>query len=507
MEGNRVGNASRNIVFGMFLKGYQVILPFVMRTAVGFYLGISFLGLNSLFGSLLWMLSIAELGVGSAMVYSMYQPIIDKDEKVICALLALYRKYYRIIGCVIAVVGLVITPFVPYLVKEGVPDGISLYYVYWLNLFCTVMTYWLFAYKNSLLVAHQRSDIASKVMLVTTTGQYALQFVVLAVFRDYYLYLVVAIVTQIVTNIVTAVIASKLYPNYQPKGELDKAYKDKINNRIKDLFTMKVGGVIVTSSDQIIISSFFGTVLAGIYGNYFMVISAAVGIVKVVFDSCMAGIGNSILEEDKDKNYVDLKKMTFIIAWMTGFCSVCLLCLFQPFIKIWQGENRMFAMGVVVCFVISFFLEEINQIFITYKDAAGIWHEDRFRPIVTALVNITLNLITVRILGVYGVILSTVISMLFVGVPWILYNLFTTLFKRSAKEYVIQLIFYTVVTVIVAAVCFFVCSFVPDKGIFTLILKGIICAIVSNILFLICYFKTKEFGQVLALVKRIIKRS
>ncbi len=186
MAESRVGNASRNIVFGMFLKGYQILLPFLMRTAMMYYMGMEYIGLNSLFGSILWVLNIAELGVGSAMVYSMYQPIIDKDKVQICALLRLYRTYYRVIGLVIAVVGLVLTPFIPYLIKKDVPADTNVYIVYLLNLFCTVMTYWLFAYKNSLLVAHQRNDIASKVMLVTNTFQYGILFIIVIFLRHYY---------------------------------------------------------------------------------------------------------------------------------------------------------------------------------------------------------------------------------------------------------------------------------------------------------------------------------
>ena len=218
----RVRNASRNVVFGMFLKGYQILLPFIMRTAIMYYMGDGYLGLNSLFGSVLWVLNLAELGVGSAMVYSMYQPIIDNDKEQICALLKLYRKYYRIIGLVIAVVGGILTPFIPYLVKSDMPEGVSIYVVYLLNLFCTCMSYWLLAYKNSLLTAHQRNDVASKVMLVTNTFQYAAQLVVVMTIGDYYIYLIVQIFTQIVTNLVTAYFANKMYPEYKAVGKLPK---------------------------------------------------------------------------------------------------------------------------------------------------------------------------------------------------------------------------------------------------------------------------------------------
>ena len=261
----RVRNASRNVVFGMFLKGYQILLPFIMRTAIMYYMGDGYLGLNSLFGSVLWVLNLAELGVGSAMVYSMYQPIIDNDKEQICALLKLYQKYYRIIGLVIAVVGGILTPFIPYLVKSDMPEGVSIYVVYLLNLFCTCMSYWLLAYKNSLLTAHQRNDVASKVMLVTNTFQYAAQLVVVMTIGDYYIYLIVQIFTQIVTNLVTAYFANKMYPEYKAVGKLPKETVKKINNRIRDLFTMKVGQVIVSSADTIVISAFLGLAANAFY--------------------------------------------------------------------------------------------------------------------------------------------------------------------------------------------------------------------------------------------------
>lgn len=506
MQESRVGNASRNMFFGMILKGYQILLPFFMRLAIMRCMGMDYLGLNSLFGSVLWVLSLAELGVGSAMVYSMYQPIVDGDKKEICALLKLYRTYYRIIGIIIAVVGMILTPFIPHLIKDDVPADINVYIVYWLNLFCTVMSYWLFAYKNSLLVAHQRNDVASKVTLATNTFQYALQLIIVIFLKDYYVYLVVSIVTQVLTNIIVAYYASKLYPEYQPEGDLPRERISRINGRIKDLFTMKLGIVIVSSVDTIVISAFFGITMVAIYQNYNYIITAVMGIVKVVFDSCMSGVGHSILVETEEKNYSDLKKLTFISAWLIGFCSACLLCLFQPFMRVYAGDDSLLSFACVICFVVYFFVNQINQLFITYKDAAGIWHEDRFRPLVTALVNLVLNLILVNFIGLYGVLLATVISILFVGMPWILHNLFTVLFKRNAKEYLGKLAFYTIVTIVVCVISLYVCNFVPDNGIPTMILKGLICAVVSNVLFLLAYFKTKEFGQTLELVKRIVKR-
>lgn len=503
---SRVENASRNVIFGILLKGYQVILPFIIRTVMLYYMGIEYLGLNSLFGSILWVLNLAELGVGSAMVYSMYQPIIDKDAEQICALLKLYRTYYRVIGGIIAVVGLAITPFIPYLIKSDaeVPGDVSIYVVYLLNLFCTVISYWLFAYKNSLLVAHQRNDISSKVTIATNTILYGAQILIIIFLKDYYIYLIASIVTQIINNIIVAYCAKKMYPEYEPSGELDKETKRKITQRIKDLFTMKLGNVIVSTADSIVISIFLGLTVLGIYNNYYYIITAVMSIVKVFFVSAMAGIGNSILVETEEKNYVDLKKFTFIIAWITGFCSVCLLCLYQPFMKIWTGEDLLLGFSAVVCFVLYFYVDQFNQLFLTYKDAAGIWHEDRFRPITTALVNLALNIILVQFIGIYGVLLSTVLSMVFVGMPWVLYNLFTTVFSKGIRKYVIRIVLYTFVTVIVATITYLACSFIPDGGFFMLIVKMIVAAVVSNLLFFIAYFRLEEFKQTKTMVKRII---
>ncbi|MGN0436150.1 MAG: lipopolysaccharide biosynthesis protein [Wujia sp.] len=503
---SRIGNASRNMLFGMMLKLYQILLPFIIRTAIMYYMGLEYLGLNSLFGSLLWVLNLAELGVGSAMVYSMYQPIIDGDSNQICALLNLYKKYYRIIGVVIATIGLVITPFIPYLIKKDIPEDTDVYVVYLLNLFSTVLSYWLFAYKQSILVAHQRSDLVSKVRLITNSLMYGAQVLVIIFFKDYYLYLIIAIIQQIITNFIVAFVSAKKYPQYKAIGKLDDRIITKINGRIKDLFLTKLGAVIVSSADSIVISAFLGLSLLAIYNNYYYILTAAMSLVKVVFDSCMSGIGNSILTDTREKVYKDLNTLTFIVLWLVGVCAVCLLCLLQPTMKIWAGEDKLLGFNVIICFIVYFLVDQLNQLFLTYKDAAGIWHEDRFRPIVTALVNLLLNIVLVQFIGIYGVILSTVISVVCVGMPWILYNLSTTLFKRSLKGYTVRLLGYVGVIGIVATITLLVCNCIPDGGILLLLVKAAICVIVSNILFLLAYFKTKAFQETKAVVIRILHR-
>lgn len=502
----RTENATRNIIFGIILRVYNVIVPFIMRTAMLYLLGVKYLGLNSLFASILQVLNLAELGVGSAMVYSMYKPIVEDDKDKICKLMNLYKLYYRVIGVIIAVLGLILLPFIPKLISGDIPKNINIYVLYLLNLGATILSYWLFAYKGCLLEAHQRVDINSKVTFSVTTIQYVLQLIVLMYIKSYYIYLIVALLTQVLKNVVTAMIVSNMYPEYKANGKLDKEEIKTINNRVKDLFTSKIGAVIVNSADTIVISTFLGLNMLAIYQNYFFILNSIITIVGSVFNSCIAGIGNSIIVESKEKNLNDLSKFTFIIAWISGVCTCFLLCLYQPFMKIWVGEEYKLGFSAVICLCIYYFIYEINQLLNMYKDAAGIWHEDRFRPLITAFANLGMNLILVKFIGIYGVILSTVLSMLFIGMPWLLYNLFTVLFERQElKSYVDKLFLYVVITIVNCSITYYICTLINYSGIFELILKGLICCIVPNTIFYFIYRGMIEFRQAVQLFDKMTK--
>jgi O-antigen/teichoic acid export membrane protein len=502
----RTKNATRNIIFGGILKIYQIIVPFLMRTAMIYWMGIEYLGLNSLFTSILQVLNLVELGIGSAMVFSMYKPIAEDDEKTISALLRLYQIYYRVIGCIIAVVGLIILPFIPSLISGEVPGGLNVYILYLLNLGATVLSYWLFAYKNSLLNAHQRNDVISKVQLFTNTFQYGLQLLVLFILQNYYWYLIVALFTQAMTNILTAVVATKMYPNYRAKGRLEKTVISQINKRIRDLFTSKVGAVILNSVDTIVISAFLGLTMLAVYQNYYYILSSLIALVTIVFNSCTAGIGNSLIKETKEKNVEDLKKFTLIIVWISGFCTVCLLCLYQPIMKLWVGERYELSFIAVIYFCIYYFIYEINQLLNLFKDAGGIWNKDRFRPLVTALANLIMNLIMVQFWGIYGIILSTVLATLLIGMPWLLHNIFSELFDKSDMwPYLRKLFRYVIVTILACILTYIPSSLLQFSDFTTLVTRGILCCIIPNVIFYLAYHKQIEFRQSLQLFDKMTK--
>lgn len=504
MKLERTKNAKRNIIFGVFLNVYQILVPFLMRTAMIYLLGMEYLGLNNLFTSILQVLNLAELGIGSAMVYSMYEPIINDDVKTIRALLNMYRRYYHVIGMVVLIAGLVLLPFLPFLIKmDTVPEDINVYLLYLLYLGTTVLSYLLFSYKSSLLTAHQRSDVISKITLITNTVQYVIQFAVLILFQNYYYYVIAILVTQVLTNLMIAWIVKKMYPSYYPQGSLDEKITRRINGRVRDLFTAKLGGVIVNSADTVVISAFLGLTVLAVYQNYYYILSAIFGFVIVVFNACSAGIGNSLIVETKEKNYHDFCTFTLLIGWISGFCASCLLCLYQPFMEMWVGRDNMLSFQFVIVLVAYYFIYEINQMLNVYKDAAGIWHEDRFRPLVTALGNLVMNLILVQICGLYGILISTIISMVFIGMPWLLGNLFTVLFQRSPWQYILRLLYYTVVSAGAAVLAYVCASLISAGGIAGFVLKAAVCIVIPNFVFFVMYHRLPEFQSLRQLVYRM----
>ena len=177
-----------------------------------------------------------------------------------------------------------------------------------------------------------------------------------------------------------------------------------IRGRIRDLFTSRVGAVVMNSADSLVISAFSGLTVLAVYQNYYYIVTSLIGMVGVLFTSSLAGIGNSLLTESREKNYEDFRKFTLLIAWIAGVGTCGLLCLLQPFMNLWIGAAGVLPGQIVICLCIYYFIYEFNQLFNAYKDAAGIWHRDRFRTLTTAGVNLVLNLALVRPMGLYGVI-------------------------------------------------------------------------------------------------------
>lgn len=506
MESSRSKNIGRNVVFGALLKIYHLLVPFILRTIIIYVLGMEYAGLNSLFTSILSVLNLAESGVGTAMVYSMYKPIVDGDNETVNALMCLYKIYYRIIGLVILIAGLAILPFIDHLINGEIPDNLNIYLLYLLSLSSTVISYWLFAYKNCLITAHQRSDVTSKVGIAVSTLTYGTQIVLLFLTKNYYHFLIISVIMTAVTNIVTGLVAGKMYPQFHNEGQLPKEKRKDINKRIRDLFTAKIGAVVVDSVDTIVISAFLGLRLLALYQNYFYLFTAVYGFISMFMASCTASVGNSIITSTKEKNFTDLKKFTLLVVWIGCICCCCFAGLYQPFMELWVGKENLLDYGIVLLFVAYFIIKVVNALLNLYKDAAGMWHEDRFRPLITAATNLILNVILVNFIGLYGIILSTVISMLCVGMPWLYHNLFSVYFHCNPAKYILKTVLYIGLTVIAVAISVLCCCLIVlDSLIATLAVRLVICVIVPNIILFICLFRDKDFKLIVGMADSFTK--
>ena len=504
MKIRRTQNAARNILFDGSLKLVNMIVPFFMRSLMLYYLGVEYLGLNGLFRSVFSFLNMAEMGVGSAMVFSMYRPVAEDDRETICALMKLYRTLYRIIGLAVAGLGLALTPFLRKLIMGDFPVDLNLYILYFMNLASTVLSYWLFAYKHSLLYACQRKDVDSKVKLGCQIAEYALKISALTVFHNYYMYLGAQLLMQIAANLATARQVDRLFPGFCARGELPAEKVKNIARRVRDLFTARFAGTIFNSADTLVISSFLGLAALAVYQNYFYIISALKTFVDVIVNACIAGVGNSLVTESKEKNVRDFTRFTMLFGWVMCVASAMLLCLYHPFMRLWMGEDSLLPFHYAVCFAVYFYIIGISKGMNMFKDAAGIWHRDRFRPLAAALVNLGLNLGTVKWLGLYGVLLSSVAAVTVVELPWLLHNLFQEVFPRKSMRGFVRS-FLGLVTAAAAgcAAAWFLCGLFSLSLWATLIVNGAISFLVPNVFFLLLYGRNPLVVQSVKQIKRL----
>lgn len=489
-------NAKRNIVFGMLNKVVTLILPFIARTIIIKLLGSEYLGLSNLFTSILQVLNLSELGFSSAVVYSMYKPIAEEDTDAICALLNFYKKVYRFIGIAILTVGLLLMPFLPKLISGQIPNGLNIYVLYLIYLSNTVVSYLLFSYKTSLLNAFQRTDIISNTLTITQVGMYCSQIVLLLMFHNYYTYIVMMPIFTIIANIMNSVKIDKLFPEYKCRGKIKEREFSSIKRQVPGLMINKLCYISRNSFDSIFISAFLGLITSAIYGNYYYIMNAIVGILTVISSALVAGVGNSQVLDSPESNYATMNKLNFVYMWLAGWCTICLLCLYQPFMRLWTGPDLMFENSTMVLFCVYFYALEMGVIRGVYSDASGLWWQNRYRAIIESIANIILNYVMVRIWGINGIILATLISLLIINFGWGSQIVFKYYFKNNKqKEYFVTHAKYAAVTAVNAVLCYKMCLLIADKGMLSLMLKAVICILLPNIIYFLIYRPTKEYKK------------
>lgn len=495
MKLERTHNAKRGIIYGFVNKLALLLLPFIVQTIMIRSLGADYVGIKSLFSAILQVFNLAELGLGSAIVFSMYKPISEGNERELCALLNIYKKLYRVIGLFIFIVGICIIPFLPYLIKGNYPKDINLTAVYLLYLINTVLTYWLFAYKTSILSAYQRFDIISKISTISHLILYVLQIVLLIFTRNYYIYLIIAISSTILNNFLIRYYTNKYYPNVQCQGDVNQKVKDDIKIKVMGLMIYKICGATRNTFDSIFVSMFIGLIATAMYNNYYYVISSVSGIMAIVSSSLLAGVGNSIKLESIEKNRNDMEKLDCVYMLISGFCTMCIFCLYQPFMEIWVGKDLQFSFDIVIMFGIYFYILKMGDIRCLYSDASGLWWENRYRAIIETVFNIILNYLFGIKWGICGIIGATILTVLVFGYVSSAYILYKYYFKDGLSRYFLQHIIYAIATVFSSVVVYKICSLITGNVWTIISVRVLICFTIGPLCYFLIFLKNKRVKE------------
>lgn len=507
---NRTWNAIRNMLAGIGNKFVTLLFPFILRTVMIQVMGIEYAGLNGLFVSILEVLNLSELGLGTAIVYCMYKPIALGDTETICALLNLFRKIYIVIGTVILGLGLAIMPFLNVFIKGSYPSEINLYVLYSIYLFHSCMSYFFMGYRSSILSAHQRLDVIQNISTVVKAVMYIIQIGILILCRNYYIYIIMLPVATVIINCITSYEAKKIFPKYICKGQVSEYVKNDLKEKVMGLMITKLCAVTRNSFDSIFTSAFIGLSMSAIYSNYYFIMHSVISVLSIIVQAVLAGVGNSIQTETIEQNYNDLKRFNFMYLWISGVCTVCLLCLYQPFMLFWMKEENMLPFSSVILFCMYFFLLTMGDMQSIYYNAAGLWWYYRKCTIIEAILNLILNFVFVQIWGLNGVIAGTLSSLFIVNFVYSERLVFKYYFKngKTFEFYMLQ-IKYAVVTGITCLAAYLVCRQIPyhDKrsSIISIIIRGVLCVVIANALFYLNYRKSYEYKSAKMWVKEKAK--
>ena len=503
MSDSRTKNTKRNIFFSYVDTFVSILFQFVSRTMIILFLGEKYLGLSSLYNSILVVLNMAELGFSSAIVFNLYRPLAEDDRETVCALLNYYRKVYRMVALVILAGGLAVSPLLPRLIKDSPPTEINIYLLYYLYLANTCGSYLFFAYKTALLNALQRLDLLKIVYTLVNLLRYTMQLISVAM-RNYYLFTVWMILGNILKNLFAAYVAKKRYPQYECRGTLSPRLRDDITARVRGLLVCNISGVTYSTFDSIILSSMIGLTAVSIYDNYLTIFNGVATFIVLIRNSMQASVGNSIAMESPEKNYRDLCLWQFLFSFIAAWCSTCMLSLYQPFMTLWMGQGMLLPFRDVVLFCLWFYSSMIQFSYYVYLSGSGLWWEMRWSYVFSAVANLILNVVLGKLLGTTGILLATVTATFLFNLIWQGSITIRCCFDRSPGEFYVRQLLYFSVCAASTAAAFVLNSRLPVGGIGDLAVRGVVCTAVSVGVQAAVYCRTSAFQQAKNLLRKVL---
>ncbi|OAS85143.1 lipopolysaccharide biosynthesis protein [Metabacillus litoralis] len=501
----RVKNSLMNIGAGLANQIIITLLSFVSRTVFISTLGIEYLGINGLFTNILSMLTIAEAGLGASIMYSLYKPVAENDYHKISVLMKFYRNTYLVIALIILVLGLSLMPFLDFFIKDSNVDNIHLiYFIFLLN---TVAPYF-YIHKNSFLGVCQKGYIVTGIYSVSSIISVLIKIAILHYTQNYILYLVIESVITILNSFVLAMIVNKMYPylRNKVKEKLDKETRQDITKNVKAIVIQNIGNYLVFGTDNIIISSFVSVAAVGLYSNYNMLIEICRTFTYQVFNNIYHSVGNLVANESVEKVYSIYKTYRLVNFWLYSFFTILLMIMLEDFITLWLGSKFLMEDGVLLILMIIFYERGMRNSIASVKTTAGIFHEDRFAPLCQAAINLIVSILLVQQLGITGVFIGTLVSVL--AVPfWITpYLVYKKVFYQPVSHYFLNYTFFSIIGIGTYFLTNFICNFIPAGNLMNLVISAMVCLIVPNFVYIFIFYKTEEFQYLFSIFKKIIEK-
>lgn len=490
---SRTKNSIRNSSISIITQILTVIMDFVVKTIFIAILGNEYLGINGLFTNIITLLSLADLGIGVAIPYSLYKPLAEKDTKKIQALMNFYRKVYNIIGIVVLSIGLSFTPFLNFIIKD-MPDINGIHFIYMLFVTHSALSYF-FVYKKFLIESDQKGYIVSKITFICSTLLNIVRVLLLILTHNFIIYLLCSIVFVLIQNFWYSYKANQLYPYIKDKNSERISDEDKkeISNNVSALLIYKVGSVITNGTDNIVISKFIGLIAVGIYSNYVLIVNSLNNVLQQLFNATTSSIGNLVVtNNERSKNIYE--KINFFNFYIYSLFSLCLFILINPFMYIWLGNDYVLSFWVSLLLSLNFYIAGMQSVTNSFRSAYGLFYKARFRPIIMVIINLVVSIILVKPLGIPGVLIGTIVSRL-TTVAWLdPYVVYKYGFKDNVISYYKTYLYYLFIFSVSSLVIYYISTFFNLHNIILWILMGILTFIVYNIIIILLFRKTEEFN-------------
>lgn len=495
-----------NIIGSLSSYFISTIFTFLTQMFIIKILGVEYSGVNSLFTNILTMLSIAELGIGTTIIFKLYKPLAENNIEAIKSWMYFYKKCYRLIALVVLIVGLIITPFVPVIVgKVSINDNIQFLYI--TALLDTVFSY-IMTYKRSLIYADQKNYVINIVHIGYTIFMNITQIIVLFYTRNYAFFLIIKLIYRLLENIILNIYANINYPYIKDKFvNISKEEQKDVFDRIKAMFLQKISYVFNKGIDSIIITTMLGIVNAGYYSNYAIIVLAITAIIFQIVSSMTASVGNLLTENNYEKNYSVYKKLNMFNSFLTclGICGF--LAVIDDFISLWIGHEYLLGINITISFAIFIYSDSIRRTMTLFKDSAGICKEDRYNYLCMAIINLISSIILCKLIGMSGVILGTAISYLYLIIFSYPKYIFKPIFKKSVSFYYKENSIYLIFIIISSSICFIVGKYlVLNNLILSIIVKGILSTIICLMMCIFFFHKNAEYLYSKKQINNILKK-